>query len=292
MKNFEYHHPRSLNESISLLMHYGDKAKVLAGGTDLLVRMKREELFVPHLINLKKIPELNFIRYDHEAGLSIGSATVLSTLASSRMLSDKYPLLVESIKTIASPQIQNMATIGGNLCNASPAADMASPLIALRAEIKIAGTWGEKFLALEEFFVGPGKTILKTGDILVEIRIPKVTDSTKAVYLKHGVRKAMEIAIVCVSVALDIDPKSYICNQARIVMGAVAPTPIRSPGAESILIGHKIDENLKKAAAEAAANDACPISDVRGSKSYRLEILKFLVQKGISEILHSVRQDT
>ena len=186
---------------------------------------------------------------------------------------------------MASMAIRNVGTIGGNLCNAAPSADTAPALIGLGARVKILGSEGERIVALEDFFTGPGTTILKTAELLVEIQVPVLAVNTKAVYLKHSMRGAIDLAIVGVAAVIAMDGE--LCQDARVVLGAVAPTPIRAKQAEEVLRGKRIDDALIEKAAQAASAESRPITDVRSSAEYRREMIKVFTRRAVREAIAS-----
>jgi CO/xanthine dehydrogenase FAD-binding subunit len=282
MKNFDYIRPGNMDEAIAAL-RANDNPCVLAGGTDLLVGLKTNSVRPKCIIDLKGIPNINSIEYND--GFKFGTLATVRDIETSPLLREKIPALCEAAATLGSIQIRNRATIGGNLCNASPAADMAAILLAMNGEVKIVSPDGEKKLTLDQFFAGPGITALARDEVLSEIIIPNEIESYKGVYLKHGPRRAMDIGIVNIAVLLNADFKSRRCNRIAIALGAVAPTPIRAKKAEALLEGRPLTTELIREAAETASGEAKPISDFRASAGYRLELIKSLVVKGIQQII-------
>jgi carbon-monoxide dehydrogenase medium subunit len=282
MKNFDYIRPGNMDEAIAAL-RANDNACVLAGGTDLLVGLKTNSVRPKCIIDLKGIPNINSIEYND--GFKFGTLATVRDIETSPLLREKIPALCEAAATLGSIQIRNRATIGGNLCNGSPAADMAAILLAMNCEVKIVSPDGEKKLILDQFFAGPGITALARDEVLSEIIIPKEIQSYKGVYLKHGPRRAMDIGIVNIAILLNADFKSRRCNRIAIALGAVAPTPIRAKKAEALLEGRPLKTELIREAAETASSEAKPISDFRASAGYRLELIKSLVAKGIQQII-------
>ena len=281
---FDYLEAGSVEEACSLLSQYGDKVRLLAGGTDLLVAMRWRKINVQYVINTKTIPDLDYIRYDGEA-LRIGALATLDDIESSPIIRDKFPVIVNSAHLVGTPQIRNVATIGGNLCNAAPSADMAPSLIGLGARVKLKGTKGERVVTLEEFFTGPGETVLQLGEMLIEIQVPNAPPHTRSIYLKLPARTAIGLAVVGVAATVTLDPKGDSISEARIVLGAVAPTPIRTRQAESILKGKTVSNELIEKSAQVAAEEAKPISDVRGSAGYRREMVRVLTKEAIRQII-------
>lgn len=284
MKPFEYLEPKDLTEACALLSRYKQRAKLIAGGTDLLVSMKQQRLTLEYVINIKVISELDYVHHDKD-GLKIGTLATLSDIESSPIVRERLPVLAETAHQMAMPAIRNMATIGGNLCNAAPSADMAPPLIGLGARIKIVGLQGERTVTAEEFFIGPSESALRDGEILTEIQVPNTPPHTGGVYLKMPARTATDIALVGVAALITLDSKHASIVNAKIVLGAVAPTPLRARKAEEVLIGKTVDDKLFEEAAQAAAQEAKPISDVRGSADYRREMVKVFTRGAIREAI-------
>ena len=279
MRTFEHFQPSNLKEAIKILSAKGKKTRIIAGGTDLLNAMRDGEESPACIVDLKGLKGLDYIEYKEKGGLRIGSLTKLASIERSSMLKKKYPVLCQAAHSIGSVQIRNMATIGGNLCNAAPSADMAPALIALGAKCRVQGAKGKRTIPIEDFFAGPGKTQLKKGEILTEVIVPNLDGKVCGVYIKHGLRKAMDIAIagVCVLVTKERGKLKSV----KITLGAVAPTPIRARNAEKILLDGDLSEDSIKEATEEAARACLPISDIRSSDWYRREIVKVLVRRGI-----------
>lgn len=281
MIRFDYIEPASLEEAVSLLKKYGDDARVLAGGTDLLPRLKSRLLNIKYLINLKKIPGLNGIELDPKQGLKIGSLTTIRDMEKSTLIRDSYRPLWEAARALGSVQVRNLATLGGNLCHASPSAETAAPLLALEAQLNITGPVGERRMQFKDFFAGPGKTAMQRGEILKEIIIPPLPSKTGGHYFKLGSRQAMDIAIV--GVASVVTMKDGICIKCRIALGSVAPTPIRAIKAENMLQGKRLEPEILERVGRQAMDEARPISDLRGSAEYRKEMVKALTIRTLQE---------
>jgi len=283
---FEYLEARTVEEACSLLSQYKDKAKLIAGGTDLLVSMRRGKITPLYVINVKTIPNLDYIQYDGD-GLGIGALVTLSEIESSPLIRDRFSIIADSAHQIGTPQVRNVGTIGGNLCNAAPSADMAPPLIGLGAKVKLKGPKGERAIALAQFFTGPGESRLQIGEMLIEIQVPNPAPHTQGIYLKLPARTAIDLAVVGVAVVVTLDTKGANIVDTKIVLGAVAPTPIRAHQAENVIRGKTINEGLIEEAAQIAAEEAKPISDVRGSASYRKEMVKVLTKGAIRQAIAS-----
>lgn len=280
--------PKTLSEALSLLRKHKGAAKALAGGTDLLPKMKRRELAPKYLIDLKGIANLNFIKYEKQKGLRIGAGTTLNEILESSVISKRYPILTEAVSQMASTQIRNIGTIGGNLCNAVPSADTAPPLIALGAGLKLVGPKKTRAVLVEDFFKGPDKTVLDPVELVAEVQIPPARSSEFGTYLKHTIRAEMDLAVVGVAAYLALDSKKHICKDVKIVLGAVAPIPMRAKKAEAVLIGKTLDDDLIESAAKIASEEAKPIDDIRSTAEYRKEMVKVLTKQAIKQSLEKV----
>jgi carbon-monoxide dehydrogenase medium subunit len=278
----EYFCPSTLDHASGLLQSYRDKGKVLAGGTDLLLQMNLPSDSDTILVSLRELAELRQLREASEGGLFIGAMVRHAEVAQSSLVDRHFPALAKASSLVGSPSIRNQATIGGNICNASPSADTAPPLLAYDGKAVIVTPEGEKVIDLEGFFTGPSTTVLRTGEVLKGFLLTPRPGWVSA-YEKIGLRKAMEIAIVNVCVALAIDEKRN-CSDVRIALGAVAPTPIRAKKAERILRHQKITADLIQTCAEAAVKETKPISDIRASADYRKKMVHFLVKKMVSNL--------
>ena len=283
MAGFDYFSPQRLEEAVSLLRRYGNKAALLAGGTDFLLRLERRLVAPSVVIDLKKIRDLRGIK-SNRSGLRIGAATLMEEIASSPLVQARYGIIAKGAAVVGSIQTRNRATLGGNLCNASPAADTAPPLIALGAQARIAGARRVREVPLEEFFLGPGKTCLKTNELLKEISIPSPAERSGGSF-QRCTRTAMDIALVNCAVFLCLAPKGEIIADIRIALGAVAPTPVRSLPAEDVLKGKRPTKKLVEEAANRAAAGVKPIDDVRSSASYRRAMVRVLTKRAIEEAL-------
>jgi carbon-monoxide dehydrogenase medium subunit len=264
---FEYFEPTTLAEAAQLLGRYKGTASVLAGGTDLLVEIKEHLRRAAQVVNIKRIPGMSELSFDPQAGLRIGALVTAREIELNEVVKAKYPGLLQAVRELGSIQVRNRATVVGNICRASPSADTLPPLIADGARVKI---HPERSVALEDFFTGPGKTVLAPDELVTGIEIPAPLPRTGKVYIKHGRRKAMELATV--GVAVSVTPG----KECRIVLGAVAPTPIRAKAAEAAFMKGSVEQ-----AAEAAMKEARPISNVRASADYRREMVKVLTRRAL-----------
>ena len=277
----DYFEPKTITEALSVLTKYGEHANVIAGGTDVMVDMKYKE--EPGcLVNIKKIPGLDTIQ-ENGASLQMGPLVTIRDIETSRLVRERLPLLWESCHQFASLQIRNTATIGGNICRASPSGETLAPLLALEAKAKLAFKDGEKTEAFISFFQGPGKTSLGSKGLLTEIEIPYPPKGSHGVYLKHAVRGAMDIAMVGVAVLITADAGNSSLQDVRIALGAVAPTPIRATKTEALLRGRSLTAALVKEAATLAASESSPITDQRSSAEYRGWIVEALTRRGLEQ---------
>ena len=326
MKDFEYFEPVTLSEAIALLIKYKGKAKIIAGGTDLLVGMKQGVVNPGYLVNIKNIPGLNHIGYDEKEGFRIGALTTLHSLETSRIVREKIAVLAQAAHKVGAPRLRNVGTIGGNLCQdskcqyydraylwgrdlcyrgggdvchigrkgkdcvAMATAETAPALICLNARVKVVGLKGERTLDTEHFFVSAGVTELREDEVLTEIEIPNPLPYTAGVYLKNSKREAIDFAIVGVAAVLRLQSKDGACSDARIGLIGVARTPIRAHKAEEILRGGKIKDDLINQAAQAAAEEAHPLGDIYASASHKRMMVRALVEKATREALEAANK--
>ncbi len=280
--DFEYHAPKTLVDACVLLNELKEEAIVLGGGSDILHRLKNGHIQPEHLVSLKHMAQLCEVRKKDGLGIVIGASVTPDEIYRSRLLQEKYLSLPMTAHEMGNPQVRNRGTIGGNICNASPLADLPPILIALDASVKVVGNAGERFFALEDFITGPGKTQIEYDEILTEIIIPD-QQTTGSTYMKFGMRKSGALAMVSVAVSVMIEDNTLI--DARITMGAVAPVPMRAKRAEEVLIGQAISDNLLEEAAESAAAECAPITDIRGSAEYRREMIRVLTRRALRKAI-------
>jgi len=283
LKPFAYFEPVTLAEAIKILVDQGSGAYPLAGGTDLLVRMKRGEINPSALINLKCIDGLNRIEPEVEKGMQIGPLTTISALEQSSFVQSAYPVLAEAAGLLGSPSIRNLATLGGNIGRASPASDMAPAMMVLMTRLSVDGPEGKREFPLDSIFSGPGRTTLKPGEVISSFFVPKMAAHSGAAYLRLGRREGMDCALVGVAVLLNLSPKSGDVQGARIALASVAPVPIRARKAEAELLSGALTEERIQKAAVAAALDSMPVSDMRASSSYRKEMVMVLTLRAIEQ---------
>jgi carbon-monoxide dehydrogenase medium subunit len=276
IQDFEYLEPKTIEEAAQYLAKHGERARVIGGGTDLLVKMKMGELHPEILINLSRIPALRYLI--EEKGFRLGALTSFRDLERSRVVKEKCTALFEAARSVSSVQIKTMGTVGGNLCHGSPAADSAPPLIVLGGKVKLVENGSERILPVEDFFVGPGQTVLSPKEILVEIWIPESAVGMGSSFLKMG-RVAADLSKVSVAVAMVRE--GDVCKDCRIALGAVAKTPLRAKKGEEILKGRKVTEALIEKTGEQVSLEIQPITDPRSTAWYRKEVAKVMTRNAI-----------
>ncbi len=284
MRDFEYEAPRSLADAIALLSRSNGRARPLAGGTDLIDHVRTGRLTPDLIVDLKKIPELGRLEFSPK-GLSIGAAVPCYRIYENERISREYTALAESCRIIGGIQIQNRASVGGNLCNSGPAADSTPSLIALGAVCVIAGANGSREVPAEDFCTGPSTNVLQPGEILVELRIPARRSHSGSHYRRFIPRNEMDIAVVGVGADVSLDEGGQKILAARIALGAVAPKPLYAAEASAALVGQPADENSIAEAARAARTLARPIDDMRGTVEFRLHVTEVLVRRVIGEAI-------
>ena len=282
MEPFEYFAPSSITDAL-LLLDAKREARVLAGGTDLLVQLKQRELSAECLIDLKLIPELRGVELGEDNHLHVGALTTVSEIIGSDIVNDEIPILRQVAESMGSWQVRNKATIGGNICRAAPSADFAPVLLALDAQLKIVNSRAERIVNLTNFFTGPGKTVLQRNDILQEIIIQVPSGSWALEYGRQSRRKTMDLALVNVAVFLMLDSRKSVCEDIRIAVGSVAPTPVRARNAEQYLSKAEISTERINTASRMAAEETDPISDVYGSAWYKRELVRAQTARTLKE---------
>lgn len=286
---FDYYRPSTLEEAVALLERHDGNVSFFAGGTDLLVAMKEGKVRPRTLVDIKNIQDLSAIRTE-DGGLRLGAGVNTRAIAQSPMVRERFPLLSQALRTLGSMQIGNRATLGGNLSNASPAADSAPPLLALNASVQLVGPRGERQVPLDNFFLGPGKTVTDC-ELLTEIRVPSASPRGRGTFYKLGPRGAPEdICIASVALFAVPDAAGRRWEEVRIALGAVAPTPIRARNAEQALRRQPIEgEAAVDAARLAAEKDAQPITDIRGSAGYRRAMVQVLVGRALEHVARELK---
>ena len=312
MKKFDYFKPKTLEEALRLLAQHGEKAKWIAGGTDVIVMIKQKAMAPDVLISLQGIPGLDRIQYN--GSLSLGPMVTHRAIEKSAVIRENFSALADAVDDLGSIQIRNVATLGGNLCTAAPSADTATPLLVLGTQVKIKSAKEERTLPIEEFFKGPGETALKTGEMVKELSIPKPLPNTGSAYYKLQRRLALDLPILGVSVLLSLDKDKVtcsdllctaspistllhkmeedeiLCRDVRIALGVAAPTPMRALKAEALLRGKTLSDELLEEAANTASQEAQPRDTLRGEAWYRRDMVRVLVKRMAMKSIERVVQ--
>jgi len=291
LPNFEYIRAETSEQVTDLLHKHPIDLHLLMGGTDLFVQMRDGLLEPKFLVDVKHLPGMTSIAFDPKDGLSIGAAVNLNSISQHPAVKKNFPLLAEAANTVASYQIRNRATVGGNLCNASPAADTAPAALVLEASLIVVGSKGERKIQVEDFFLGPGETALKKGEFLTRIDFPIPPRGWRGRYLKLGRNAGGDLAVVGVAIMGYPDKSNSSHYGFRISLASVAPTPVRVPEAEEILAKNPITEETIETAARAARETAQPIDDVRASALYRNAMIQALTRRGLQEIWATLRKE-
>ncbi len=312
MKKFDYFKPKTFEEALALLAQYGEKAKLIAGGTDVIVMIKQKAIAPDVLISLQGIPGLDQMKYN--GSLSIGPMVTHRAIEKSEVIRKSFSALADAVDYLGSVQIRNVATIGGNVCTAAPSADTATPLLVLGTQVKIKNLKEERTLPIEEFFKGPGESTLKQGEMVKELLIPKPVPNTGSAYYKLQRRLALDLPILGVSVLLSLDKDKVtcsdllctaspissilhkmeedeiICKDVRIALGVAAPTPMRALKAEALLRGKKLSDELLEEVANIASQEAQPRDTLRGEAWYRKDMVRVLVKRMAMKSIERVVQ--
>jgi CO/xanthine dehydrogenase FAD-binding subunit len=283
LPRFKYVRPASLEETLSLLAQHREKARLLAGGTDLVPQLKGRQIPLPDfVVDIKDLIPLRSIAYG-DKGLSIGALATVSNVAESSLIREHYPVLVQTALSMASPQVRNRGTFVGNICTAVPSADSAPSLLALDGALRLKGPGRERVVPVSEFFVGPRETTIEPDEIVLSIEVPQPPPASRSVYLKLSPRHSMDLAVVGVAAIGKV--RDGVCEDVRIAVGAVAPTPMRAPMAENMLQGRKITRELIDEAARNAVTQCDPINDHRASREYRCDMVHVMVRRALSQVL-------
>lgn len=289
INDFEYFAPKTVKEALTLLDKYRDDYKIIAGGQSLLIMMRQGLIKPEHLIDIKGLSELNYIKFDAKKGLRVGALTTHRTIEKSPVIKKSFGVLAEMENRLASIQTRNWGSIGGNLCHGDPAGDPAPVLIALNSTLTIASINGERNVLVEDFFLDYFETALEHGELLTEIQVPTISSNTGAAYTKFNVIEN-DMATVGVAVSITLASKGGHCEDLRIALANGAPRPMRAKQAEELLRGKKITDHLLKEAGEIASPEADPISDIHASAEYRQELLKILVKRVSKEALSRAKK--
>ena len=289
MQDFSYVAAQTVSEAVALLDENGEKARILAGGTDLIVNIREGRRDVDLVVDVKSVPEVNVLEYDADTGLTLGAAVECYKIYAVDAICDAYPGLIDATKIIGGTAIQGRAAVGGNLCNASPAADCIPPLIVLNATCVIAGPNGERELPVEQFCTAPGQTALEKGEMLVSLKVPVPASNSSSFYLRFIPRNEMDIAVVGAGASVTLDDAKQTIVSARIALAAVAPTPLFAEEASALLAGREASDTAVDEAAQAAQAIARPISDMRGTAEQRTHLVGVLTRRALNGAIQRVQ---
>lgn len=290
LPSFEYVRPSTPDEVVDRLLKHGDEAKLLMGGTDLLPGL-RDGLFRPSIVlDVRHLPSMRHVEYHPNTGLSIGAAVTMNDLAQHSEVLARYPLLAQAASSVASYQVRNRATLGGNLCNASPCADTAPATLVLEGQLVLYGADGERLVPASQFFLGPGLTVLKPGEFMTAIRFPAYPGPSAARYLKLGRCKSGDLSLVSVAIMCFHD-RAAASTRFRIGLGSVAPTALRVPNAEEFLATSRLTETDFSEAARYAMEASSPITDVRGTADYQRAMVRTLTLRGLRDVWAQLQEE-
>ena len=288
MSRFDYHQPESLADAVDLAARFGGQASFLAGGTDLIVQIERGRVAPRHVIGLGRVPGLAGIEVNGR--IALGARVTHRAIEQTPALAGPLRCLVEGAEVIGGHQVRNVATVGGNLVNASPAADLVPCLLALDGVVTLVGPGGEREVPIEHFLLGPNRTARRSDELVTRVDLPALAPRAATAFLKAGRRRAMEISVVCVAARLTLDATLERCLEARVVLGAVAPTAVRAYAAERLLEGQPVGGEAFRRAAEAAQEACRPIDDVRASAGFRQHLVGVLVRRALDRCVERARR--
>jgi carbon-monoxide dehydrogenase medium subunit len=288
VSRFDYHQPESLADAVDLAARFGGQASFLAGGTDLIVQIERGRVAPRHVIGLGRVPGLAGIEVNGR--IALGARVTHRAIEQTPALAGPLRCLVEGAEVIGGHQVRNVATVGGNLVNASPAADLVPCLLALDGVVTLVGPGGEREIPIERFLLGPNRTARRPDELVTRVDLPALPPRAATAFLKAGRRRAMEISVVCVAARLDLDATLERCLEARVVLGAVAPTAVRAHAAERLLEGQPVGGEAFRRAAEAAQEACRPIDDVRASAGFRQHLVGVLVRRALDRCVERARR--
>lgn len=290
LPKFDFLRPYSIVETCEILDEFGDSAKLIAGGTDVLVNLKRKVIKPSLLVGIDRVDELDGVS-STKSEVKVGSLVTATTLSENRTLNRNYSVLARAAAGLGSPPVRNRATVGGNLVTARPAADLIPPLMVLDAKLHTISSAGTRVLPVDRFVVGPGETKIKPNELMTHVSVPRNDPGTGAVYIKFGARHSCEISIVSVAAFVALTPAGRRIKEAKIALGAVAPKPIRCPRAEQLLAGASPGETAFAEAGQAAARASRPISDHRGSARYRRQMVDVLTRRALTAACNAAREN-
>jgi carbon-monoxide dehydrogenase medium subunit len=289
LPGFEYHEPSTLEEALKLLHELGGNARVLAGGTDLLVKMKQKIEKPKHVISVARIPGLNEIVPRNGHAITVGAGATAAALSRHELVRDRFIPLALAAGRLGAPMIRNRATIGGNLVNARPAADLPPACMVLDASLKLKSASGERDVSVNEFFRGPGETVIEPNELLVSIHVETPPPWSGGSYIKLGARKTLEISMVNVATKLTLQSADGPIVDAKIALGAVAPTPVRAHASEELLKGAMPSQELFQQAGEVGVGMCSPITDHRGTLEYRCMMIEVLIKRSLGLALERAK---
>ncbi len=290
MKGFTYHEPKSIGDAVNLLDDYGKKARVIAGGTDLVIKMKQGKSEPEHIISLQSVPGIDEIKF---AGgeLRIGAMVTHRAIEYSKPIRDNFSLLADAVANLGSVQVRNLATIGGNICNAAPSADTVGPLLALDAMLLLEGPDGERSVPIKDFFHGAGETALSGNEILKEIVVPKLPPGACSRYIKHTRRKAMDLPLLGIALVLVTDGDTDVCKEARIGLTLAAPTAFRATKTEEYIAGKPLRSSaMWEEAGNMAVDESSPRTSFRTTSAYRKKIIRALIPRAAFEAIRRLSE--
>jgi carbon-monoxide dehydrogenase medium subunit len=288
VSRFDYHQPDSLTDAVELAERFGVQGSFLAGGTDLIVQIERGRIAPRHVIGLGRVPGLAGIELNGR--ITLGARVTHRAIEQTAELAGSLRCLVEGAEVIGGHQVRNVATVGGNLANASPAADLVPSLLALDGMVTLLGSGGERELPVERFLLGPNRTARRPDELVTRVTLDALPPRAATAFLKAGRRRAMEISVVCVAARLVLDASLERCLEARVALGAVAPTAVRAHSAERLLEGQPVGGEAFRRAAEAALETCHPIDDVRASAAFRQHLVGVLVRRALDRCVERVRR--
>lgn len=289
MYRFEYYRPSTVGEAVQLLRDKGEGTKILAGGTDLIPQMKERGRHPKYIVSLSRINEIKGISFREGDGLKVGAGTLMATVADHPLINERFNILAQGAELIGSLQTMNLATVGGNICNAAPSADSAPTFVVMDAEATITGPKGARTLPLWQVFKGPGQTVLDPDEVLTQVSVPVPAPNSAGVYLRHCPRKELDIAIAGVGVYVGLDPSGQSINHARVCLSAVAPVPLRATRTEEFLVGKQPTEEVYRQAAQIATEEARPITDLRGSAEFRRVLVNVLTVRCLTQSVDRIK---
>lgn len=282
IRDFIYAKARTTEEALDLIDRHKDDYKIICGGQSLLILMRQGLVAPEYLIDIKGLDELDYIEFDKKEGLRIGATTTHRTIELSPVIKKNYPVLVDMEENLASIQTRNWGTIGGNLCHGDPAGDPGPVFIAMSGSVKIASKQKTRTISLDEFFIDYFETALEEGELLCEVHLPPIPLRTAVAYEKFNIVKNDQ-GFVSVAAAVTLESNGLSCKEARIVLGAAAPTPKRAREAEKVLIGEKLSRSLLEKASEVASEEAEPVADIHASEEYRRHLVGALTKKMVKK---------